>query len=74
MKLFRKLIKMLAVPTLPFAFECGHFGFIARNPVFAPAEDVALRVLTVTALSADTEIHPMLPPDGYPDAFVRTRR
>ena len=74
MKLVRKLIKIATVIAIPFALAWGYLGFVAKDPVFGPEQDVGLGEQTVAALSADTENYPILPPEEYPEAYEHLNR
>jgi predicted Zn-dependent protease len=74
MTFFRKLIKILAILAIPFVLVWGYLGFVAKDPVFGPEEDVDLGEQTVAALAADPENYPILPREDYPEAYEHLNR
>ena len=51
-----------------------YLGFIAKEPVFGPANDVELGKMSAQSLAEDPEEYPILPESEYPEAYAHLRR
>jgi len=51
-----------------------YLAFLAKEPVFGPAEDVKLGKMSVQSLAEDPEEYPILPESEYPEAYAHLRR
>lgn len=51
-----------------------YLAFIAKEPVFGPADDVQLGKMSVESLNEDPEEYPILPESEYPEAYAHLRR
>jgi len=51
-----------------------YLAFIAKEPVFAPVNDVELGKMSAQSLADDPEEYPILPESEYPDAYAHLRR
>jgi predicted Zn-dependent protease len=51
-----------------------YLAFIAKKPVFGPANDVELGKMSAQSLADDPEEYPILPESEYPEAYAHLRR
>jgi beta-barrel assembly-enhancing protease len=51
-----------------------YLAFIAKEPVFGPADDVELGKMSAQSLAAEPEEYPILPEGEYPEAYEHLRR